>query len=109
MKMTAYLWAFVATVLNDFVLATPPQPLSFRRDGDGEYKVIHLDYDRPGWATCQVPTGERTPTQLTDDELGIVLKAYGDAKGLRFELPQGAENAREQAASASGGAGFGHP
>jgi hypothetical protein len=107
-RLLVVLWAFVATTVNDFVLTAPAKPLSFKRP-DGEYRLIHLDYDRPGWAVCHTPTNERTPTMLTDKELGVLFTAYGEATGTRIQLPNEVTDANEQAASASaGGAGIGH-
>lgn len=102
-NMTAFLWAFAATILNDHVLAAPSKPLAFLR-GNEEYRLVHADYDRPGWATCQLPGGERSTTNLTDDEVGKLLTSYCEATGRRIELPEGA--GRVEGAGRAAAAGY---
>jgi hypothetical protein len=109
-KLNYLLWAFFSALANNHVLAEPSKPLAFRRGRD-ENRLIHCQYDKPGWATYETPTGERTTELLADGDVGQLVVAYGDATGTRIEFPAVMADAAAQGAehAASAAAGFGHP
>ena len=110
-KLTYVLWAFVSTVLNDFVLTKPDAPLTFRRGRD-EFRLIHCDDARPGWATYQTPDGAKETTQLADGEVGQPVTGWGNSSGLRIELPAempGDTPYAQERVAATGAGGYNQP
>jgi hypothetical protein len=104
-KLTYILWAAFSTFANNHVLSVPQTPLSFKR-GTDEHRLVHCDYERPGWATFESPTGQRLTEQLADGDVGQLVVAYGNATGTKIELPP--IMGQEQADAAGAGSGS-HP
>lgn len=104
-KLTYIFWAFVAGVLNNYVLTTTSpaaEPLSFRR-GTDDIKLVHCDTNKPGFATVELPDGNRDTSLLAEGEWGQLVTNYGRATGQQIELAPVMGFGEEKATAAGAG------